>query len=106
MTDTNYPGGPNKPASIARDIPNVAAIRHKFRNGYLPLTQQAFADCLGIPVKTLRHWEQGKRKPTGAALVLLRLVDREPALFEKMRKSWDQREMIKQVGEKLHGRSR
>ncbi|MCK1562439.1 helix-turn-helix domain-containing protein [Bradyrhizobium sp. 173] len=98
MTDANYSSGPNMPASIARDIPDVAAIRQKFRNGYLPLTQQAFADGLGIPVKTLRHWEQGKRKPTGAALVLLRLVDREPALFEKMRKSWDQREMIKQVG--------
>ena len=73
------------PAGIARDIPDVAAIRHKFRQGHHTMTQQAFADGLGIPVKTLRHWEQGKRKPTGAALVLLRLVDREPALFEKMR---------------------
>ena len=85
MTQANYPTEAVLRVSIALDIPDVAAIRHKFRNGYLPLTQQAFADGLGIPVKTLRHWEQGKRKPTGAALVLLRLVDREPALFERMR---------------------
>ena len=30
-----------------------------------------------VPVKTVRNWEQGKRKPTGPALVLL-LVQRDP----------------------------
>jgi putative transcriptional regulator len=33
---------------------------------------------LGISVKTLHNWEQGRRKPTGAARVLLRVASRYP----------------------------
>jgi DNA-binding transcriptional regulator YiaG len=61
MTQANYSNEAVLPANAAREILDVAAIRNKFRSGGLPLTQQAFADGLGIPVKTLRHWEQGKR---------------------------------------------
>lgn len=41
-------------------------------------TQQTFADAIGVPVKTLRNWEQGRRKPTGPALVLLQMIARDP----------------------------
>jgi putative transcriptional regulator len=41
-------------------------------------TQRTFADAIGVPVKTVRNWEQGRRKPTGPALVLLLLVQRDP----------------------------
>src|SRR5450432_3734987 len=46
----------------------------------LHLSQGKFAELLGISVKTLHNWEQGRRKPTGAARVLLRVVSRHPEL--------------------------
>ncbi|WP_094183324.1 helix-turn-helix domain-containing protein [Bradyrhizobium canariense] len=85
MTQANYSTEPNTPAGIVREVLDVAAIRHKFRQGHHTMTQQAFADGLGIPVRTLRNWEQGKRKPTGPALVLLRMVERDPQVLEKIR---------------------
>ena len=51
----------------------VAATRNK-----LGLPQSKFAELLGISVKTLHNWEQGRRKPTGAARVLLRVASRHP----------------------------
>jgi putative transcriptional regulator len=53
----------------------VAATRSKLR-----LTQDQFAELLGISVKTLHNWEQGRRKPTGAARVLLRVASRHPQI--------------------------
>jgi putative transcriptional regulator len=53
----------------------VAATRSKLR-----LTQNQFAELLGISVKTLHNWEQGRRKPTGAARVLLRVASRHPQI--------------------------
>lgn len=51
----------------------VSATRTKLR-----LSQNKFAQLLGISVKTLHNWEQGRRKPTGAARVLLRVASRHP----------------------------
>lgn len=51
----------------------VSAIR-----GKLGFSQQQFADLLGISIKTLHNWEQGRRKPTGAARVLLRVASLNP----------------------------
>ena len=42
------------------------------------LTQEEFATLLGISVSTLRNWEQGRRKPEGPALVLLRVAEKHP----------------------------
>jgi putative transcriptional regulator len=42
------------------------------------MTQTVFADALGVPVATLRNWEQGRTQPDPAALALLRIVEREP----------------------------
>jgi len=53
--------------------PDVVAIRRKYQ-----LSQAKFAALLGISVATLRNWEQGRRKPEGAAKVLLRVADRHP----------------------------
>ena len=44
----------------------------------LGLSQTEFARLLGISVRTLHNWEQGWRKPTGAARVLLRLAALNP----------------------------
>lgn len=51
----------------------IAATRSRLR-----LSQNKFAELLGISVKTLHNWEQGRRKPTGAARVLLRVAARHP----------------------------
>ncbi|MDP2883939.1 MAG: NadS family protein [Ignavibacteria bacterium] len=55
------------------DDPDVSAIRQ-----HLGLTQQKFAELLGISPATLRNWEQGRRKPEGAARVLLCVAAKHP----------------------------
>ncbi|MGH7994418.1 MAG: helix-turn-helix domain-containing protein [Limisphaerales bacterium] len=52
---------------------SIPATRTRLR-----LSQNKFAELLGISVKTLHNWEQGRRKPTGAARVLLRVASRHP----------------------------
>jgi putative transcriptional regulator len=42
------------------------------------LTQAEFASRLGVPVDTVRNWEQGKRLPAGPAKALLRILDKAP----------------------------
>jgi putative transcriptional regulator len=49
----------------------------RIREGY-SLTQEQFAAMLGISVRTLRNWEQGRRKPKGPAMVLLRVAEKHP----------------------------
>jgi putative transcriptional regulator len=53
----------------------IAVTRSKLR-----LSQNKFAALLGISVKTLHNWEQGRRKPSGAARVLLRVAARHPEI--------------------------
>jgi putative transcriptional regulator len=52
---------------------SIAATRQK-----LGLSQSHFARLLGISVRTLHHWEQGTRRPSGAARVLLRVAAQHP----------------------------
>jgi putative transcriptional regulator len=49
----------------------------------LSLTQEQFAARFGFSVATLRHWERGDRSPSGASLVLLNVIDRNPAAVLK-----------------------
>ena len=42
------------------------------------LSQSAFAGLLGVSVRTLQEWEQGRRTPKGPAQALLRIADRHP----------------------------
>ncbi len=42
------------------------------------LSQHEFCAKFGLSIGTLRHWEQGDRKPKGPALVLLNVVDKNP----------------------------
>lgn len=44
----------------------------------LKLSQREFAAKFGIPAATLRDWEQNRRKPEGAARVLLKVIKEEP----------------------------
>ena len=42
------------------------------------LTQVEFAARIGVPIETVRNWEQGKRSPRGPARALLKLIERAP----------------------------
>jgi putative transcriptional regulator len=44
------------------------------------LSQAQFAARIGVPVETVRNWEQGKRSPRGPARALLRVIDKAPDL--------------------------
>ena len=46
--------------------------------GRLGFSQEQFALRFGFSVATLRHWERGDRSPSGASLVLLNVIDRDP----------------------------
>ena len=48
----------------------------------LNLTQSAFAGLLGVSIRTLQDWEQGRRKPQGPAIALLRIAEQRPEIFE------------------------
>jgi putative transcriptional regulator len=52
---------------------DVSSLRER-----LSLTQEQFAARFGFSVATLRHWERGDRSPSGASLVLLNVIDRNP----------------------------
>lgn len=56
----------------------VAKVRHS-----LDLTQQAFADLLGIGLSTLRSWEQKKREPSGAARMLISIALKHPEVLQE-----------------------
>ena len=55
------------------ETPDVKQIRERYK-----LSQTEFAALLGISVKTLQNWEQGRRTPHGAARVLLQVADKHP----------------------------
>jgi putative transcriptional regulator len=42
------------------------------------LTQAEFAARIGVPIETVRNWEQGKRSPRGPARALLKVIDQAP----------------------------
>jgi len=49
----------------------------------LHLSQSAFATIMGVSVRTLQDWEQGRRKPSGPASALLRIANTYPDVFKK-----------------------
>jgi len=42
------------------------------------LTQAEFASKIGVPIETVRNWEQGKRSPRGPARALLKVIEKAP----------------------------
>ncbi|WP_405229684.1 helix-turn-helix domain-containing protein [Lentisalinibacter sediminis] len=57
---------------------DIAALRR-----FVGLTQTEFARAMEISVHTLRNWEQGRRKPEGPALALLRIAARHPRIIRE-----------------------
>jgi putative transcriptional regulator len=68
------------PRSLARDSGNGdsdAAYARGVR-ARTKLTQAEFAARIGVPIETVRNWEQGKRSPRGPARALLKVIDKAP----------------------------
>lgn len=60
------------------NVPDVAKTREK-----TGLSQKRFAQLLGVSIRTLQDWEQGRRAPSGAARTLLAIAAKNPqALLE------------------------
>lgn len=84
LTDQDFAGA--IPASVRRRLiggtfesgDDVAALRR-----FVGLTQTRFAEAMGISVHTLRNWEQGRRRPDGPALALLRIAARHPRIIRE-----------------------
>jgi putative transcriptional regulator len=57
---------------------DVTALRR-----FVGLTQEQFAEALGISVRTLQNWEQDRVKPDGPGLALLRIAARDPSVIKK-----------------------
>ncbi|MBF0135981.1 MAG: helix-turn-helix domain-containing protein [Magnetococcus sp. DMHC-1] len=63
--------GKGKSTQIA--IPDPRVVREK-----VMLSQSAFAGLLGVSVRTVQDWEQGRRIPSGPAVSLLRIANHNP----------------------------
>ena len=48
------------------------------------LSQAQFARLLGVSVRTLQEWEQGRKSPSGAAATLLRIAERRPEVLKEV----------------------
>lgn len=64
---------PDAPLPPFRPVPNVRAIRTRLR-----MTQEVFAKAIGVPVATVRNWEQSRTSIDPAVRSLLLVVEREP----------------------------
>jgi putative transcriptional regulator len=50
----------------------------------LNLSQAAFAALMGVSLRTVQDWEQGRRKPSGPAEALLRIAEQRPEVFKNL----------------------
>jgi putative transcriptional regulator len=50
----------------------------------LKLSQSAFAGLMGVSLRTVQDWEQGRRKPSGPAIALLRIAEQKPDVFKQL----------------------
>jgi putative transcriptional regulator len=48
------------------------------------LSQSEFAKLLGVSVRTLQEWEQGRRQPRGAAKTLIAIAERRPEVLREV----------------------
>jgi len=66
-----------KPVDIA-SAPDLGALRRRLR-----LSQGAFALVFGIPLATVKDWEQGRRRPDAPARAYLRVIAGNPEAVRK-----------------------
>jgi putative transcriptional regulator len=71
-----FPLAPAMAAVVPEETVTPPAVRELRRRARL--TQLEFAARLGVPVETIRNWEQGKRMPRGPARALLAVIAHAP----------------------------
>ena len=64
---------PDAPMANYQRVPDVLAIRERLR-----MSQDQFAQTIGVPVATIRNWEQKRTGIAPSARTLLRILEREP----------------------------
>ena len=64
--------------NISSDRPDEALPAVRELRLRAKLTQAQFAARLGVPLETIRNWEQGKRSPRGPARALLAVIAHSP----------------------------
>ena len=68
----------------ATRITKVALPAAALARQQMGLLQVEFAELLGVSPRTLQDWEQGRREPTGAARLLLKVATKHPAILRKI----------------------
>ncbi|WP_298436080.1 helix-turn-helix domain-containing protein [Geobacter sp.] len=76
---TRRDGSVEKDEIIASERAQVALAR-----AATGLSQSAFAKLLGVSVRTLQEWEQGRKLPSGAAATLLKVATRHPEVLQEL----------------------
>ena len=76
---TRRDGTVEKNETISFEIAQVAAAR-----AATGLSQTTFAKLLGVSVRTLQEWEQGRKTPSGAAATLLKVASRHPEVLQEL----------------------
>ena len=59
----------------------TTAAQARIKSG---LTQTGFAELLGVSIKTLQNWEQGRTQPSGAANTLIKVAMHSPKVLLKV----------------------
>ncbi|MBL6716680.1 MAG: hypothetical protein RLZZ174_2147 [Pseudomonadota bacterium] len=72
-----------KAGEIGRETPVALSLATEARHR-TGLSRSAFAKALSISPRTLQEWEQGRRKPSGAARSLLRIAHRHPQVIAEL----------------------
>jgi putative transcriptional regulator len=73
LSDPDSPPATEAQLARARRVPSVRALRQRMN-----LTQEEFAARFGLPLGTVRDWEQGAHRPDRAAQVLLTVIANNP----------------------------
>ncbi|CAI8845860.1 MULTISPECIES: helix-turn-helix domain-containing protein [unclassified Pseudomonas] len=68
-------------AARVTQVPLSAAAEARAKVG---VSQSAFAKLIGVSLRTLQDWEQGRRQPTGAAQTLLRVARQHPEVLRDL----------------------
>ncbi len=62
-------------------IESYPIVRAREKSG---LSQAKFAELLGVSVRTLQDWEQGRREPNAAAKTLIKVAELHPSVLRKI----------------------
>lgn len=62
-------------------VPVSPVVAVRIKSG---LSQSRFAALLGVSVRTLQEWEQGRRQPSGAAKTLIAIAQKRPEILAEL----------------------